>query len=171
MTLLDRLLAKVPRHIVWTPLIMLGSIALLCYAVLYAGFWYQNRYSPEYGAFSLLAYNYTDRPIYFYTVATKGAGSRVGSSKEGGGSGVTCCYPLPRDAKTVTVRWTWSYTLEQEKKGYREETHETVVALPDNIKQHQQGYLTTHFLPNNRVLITFSEDRIPDKLLPSEIFP
>ena len=167
MTLLDRLLAKVPRHIVWTPLIMLGSIALLCYAVLYAGFWYQNKFG-ELGPYRLGGFNYTSRPVASFSVNGQWGGNIWQKEEGGGGGGFVCCFMLPRDAKTVTVRWSWSRTREQVDQDAPRETHETVVALPP-ITNERDGILSVHFFANNTVRLSFEGQTLPKRLPDHEV--
>lgn len=83
-----------------------------------------------------------------------GAMSLLGTRKGGGGS--TCCLTIERDAKTAVVRWAISRTHEEIKQGLPDIEREAIVQLPKLDDPHE-GYIGAHFLPNGKVVLTYSK--------------
>ncbi len=79
----------------------------------------------------------------------------------------TCCLAIPRDAKTVLVRWEISRTREEIKRGLPDIAKEAVVPLPE-LKDPHEGYLGVHFLPGDKVVLTYSS-WIPKPIQPIKI--
>jgi hypothetical protein len=88
----------------------------------------------------------------------------VYAGSKGGGGGSTCCLSIARDAKAVRVRWEVSRTREEIKQGLPDIAKEAVVPLPE-LKDPHDGYLGVHFLPGDKVVLTFSS-WIPDPIQP-----
>ena len=141
------------------------AAGLTLYALNWGQYLYQQHFGP-YGGYNLFGLNYLDMPISSFSVNESwGGGLFAGRASGGGGS--TCCLAIPRDAKTVLVRWEISRTREEIKQGLPDIAKEAVVPLPE-LKDPHDGYLGVHFLPGDKVVLTFS-NWIPKPIQPIKI--
>lgn len=99
---------------------------------------------------SLVGYNHTDRPLGRYFV----------DGNYGGNGGTTCCWSFKGD--TVEVEWILSVTGEQKRQGLEQESHRVTMPMPEHNQTDQ--YLHVHFLPNNKVELTWSSNIRSPKL-------
>jgi len=138
------------------------AAGLTLYALDWGHYLYQRHFGP-YGGHNLFGLNYLEMPISTFSVNGSWGGNVYAGSK-GGGGGSTCCLSIARDAKTVVVRWEVSRTTEEIKQGLPDIAREAVVPLPE-LKDPHDGYLGVHFLPGDKVVLTFSS-WIPDPIQP-----
>ena len=136
-------------------------LALLLTAVLgLRTCWADNNKARE---VSVTGYNYTQRPIYTFTV-NGGSGSNIFIN--GGGGSFSCC-TLVTVGQLAEVDWMYSYTEKQYEAGLREESFKTTVTVPPPPPEHPQArYLEVHFYPDGHVelaLVKFpGPRRLPD---------
>jgi hypothetical protein len=114
-----------------------------------------------------VGYNYTDRPIYTFSV-NGGAGSNIFINR--GGGSASCC-TLITVGQPVLVEWKLSATEKQYLAGIRMNERSTHVVAPPPPAEHPQArYLEVHFYQDGHVelaLVDFpGPRRLPD--LPEE---
>lgn len=97
---------------------------------------------------TLVGYNYTERPIFSFSVDGVGGGNAFAGYKNGGGGWVCCTTVVV--GKKVKIDWEYSYTKEQYDAGVREEQHSTSLTVPQP-ESTEAGYLEVHFYPDNHV--------------------
>ena len=106
---------------------------------------------------TLVGYNYTERPIYTFSV-NGGGGSNIFVG--GGGAKMSCCTEITV-GQPVEIKWMYSYTKKQYDEGLREEDYSnTVIVPPPTVPEAE--YLEVHFYPDHRVelaLVKFPGDR------------
>ena len=103
----------------------------------------------SYGEFSLMGFNRTNRAIaYFYVDG--GWGPNV--VPHGGGGKITCCTSIPRNSKTLHVKWILDWkSMADADRNIPMETYEADVPLPPIPMGKRSGYLQIYFFPDNRV--------------------
>jgi Protein of unknown function (DUF3304) len=95
---------------------------------------------------TFVGYNYTERPIFTFSVNGVGGGNIF---VNGGGGSLACCGDITI-GKPAVIKWMYSYTKKQYEAGLREETHTaTVIVPPPQIPT--AGYLEVHFYPDHHV--------------------
>lgn len=103
---------------------------------------------------TLIGYNYTERPIGWFSVDDAG-GSNVFAREKSGGGKMTCCWDI-EIGKEVRVRWVYTYTKKQYMSGAREEEFETSVRIPSPSSENSE-YLEVHFYPDNHVELALTD--------------
>ena len=106
---------------------------------------------------TLVGYNYTERPIYTFSV-NGGGGSNIFVG--GGGAKMSCCTEITV-GQPVEIKWMYSYTKKQYDEGLREEDYSTTVIVPPPTVPEAE-YLEVHFYPDHHVelaLVKFPGDR------------
>ena len=95
---------------------------------------------------TLSGYNYTDRPIYYYSVNDV-MGSNLFIDSDG--AKMSCCAKVTV-GKPAVIEWMYSYSKKQYEAGMREEEHSTtaIVPTPQTPEAH---YLEVHFYPDGHV--------------------
>ncbi|WP_166554769.1 MULTISPECIES: DUF3304 domain-containing protein [Pseudomonas] len=96
----------------------------------------------------LTSENYMERPIFSFWVNDFWGGNLSAM----GSGGITCCQAI--EGPAVKITWILSTTEEQEKRGLKQETHETTLTLPE--QRRTDRYLHVRFLENNSVQIMWS---------------
>ena len=130
------------------------AAGLTLYALNWAQYLYQQHFGP-YGGYSLMGMNYNDMAVSHFSVNNAYGGNVFAGDPEGGGKS-TCCLTIERDAKTAVVRWAISRTHEEIKQGLPDIEREAIVPLPKLDDPHE-GYIGAHFLPNGKVVLTYSK--------------
>ncbi|MFA5985007.1 MAG: DUF3304 domain-containing protein [Methylococcaceae bacterium] len=173
--------AEPPRKKPWY---FRGWMKLLYGLVIVAGLSYIGLYQlgkylvehPQYASMSVSAFNYTDRPIYNFSIGDSG-GFNMSAHSTGGG-GLVCCLNLERGQKEVKVEWEVSHSLAQTlavnpnfKLGYGKplprDHWEKTIAIPENLDL-MTDYVGVHFLKNGNVKLTFTANKFPDPLPENE---
>ena len=106
---------------------------------------------------TLVGYNYTERPIYTFSV-NGGGGSNIFVG--GGGAKMSCCTEITV-GQPVEMKWLYDTTEKQYLAGLREEKRSTTVIVPPPTVPEAE-YLEVHFYPDHRVelaLVKFPGDR------------
>ena len=106
---------------------------------------------------TLVGYNYTERPIYTFSV-NGGGGSNIFVG--GGGAKMSCCTEITV-GQPVEIKWVYSATEKQYLAGLRKENYSTTVIVPPPTVPEAE-YLEVHFYPDHRVelaLVKFPGDR------------
>ena len=106
---------------------------------------------------TLVGYNYTERPIYTFSV-NGGGGSNIFVG--GGGAKMSCCTEITV-GQPVEIKWLYDTTEKQYLAGLREEKRSTTVIVPPPTVPEAE-YLEVHFYPDHRVelaLVKFPGDR------------
>ena len=106
---------------------------------------------------TLVGYNYTERPIYTFSV-NGGGGSNIFVG--GGGAKMSCCTEITV-GQPVEIKWLYDTTEKQYLAGLREENYSTTVIVPPPTVPEAE-YLEVHFYPDHRVelaLVKFPGDR------------
>jgi len=96
----------------------------------------------------LYVHNYTERPIFSYSVNDAWGGN---ASAYGGG-GASCCSRV--EGNVLRVQWVKSMTQPQYEAGAREETLTKEISNPPRTRQDK--YLHVHFLPGDQVRLFWS---------------
>ena len=105
----------------------------------------------------LVGYNYTERPIYTFSV-NGGGGSNIFVG--GGGAKMSCCTEITV-GQPVEIKWLYDTTEKQYLAGLREEKRSTTVIVPPPTVPEAE-YLEVHFYPDHHVelaLVKFPGDR------------
>ena len=95
---------------------------------------------------TLVGYNYTERPIYTFSV-NGGGGSNIFVG--GGGASFSCCTDIT-DGQPVEIKWLYDTTEKQYLAGLREENRSTTVIVPPPTVPEAE-YLEVHFYPDHHV--------------------
>ena len=106
---------------------------------------------------TLVGYNYTERPIYTFSV-NGGGGSNIFVG--GGGAKMSCCTEITV-GQPVEIKWLYDTTEKQYLAGLREENRSTTVIVPPPTVPEAE-YLEVHFYPDHHVelaLVKFPGDR------------
>ena len=106
---------------------------------------------------TLVGYNYTERPIYTFSV-NGGGGSNIFVG--GGGASFSCCTDITV-GQPVEIKWLYDTTEKQYLAGLREEKRSTTVIVPPPTVPEAE-YLEVHFYPDHHVelaLVKFPGDR------------
>ena len=106
---------------------------------------------------TLVGYNYTERPIYTFSV-NGGGGSNIFVG--GGGAKMSCCTDITV-GQPVEIKWVYSATEKQYLAGLRKENYSTTVIVPPPTVPEAE-YLEVHFYPDHHVelaLVKFPGDR------------
>ena len=104
---------------------------------------------------TLAGYDYTDRPIGWYSVDGAGGGNMFAGFLGGGGKWA-CCADVTV-GKPVHIEWTFHTTRAQYDAGMRMEDHELTVTVPKPEGSVPPKYLEVHF---------YSKDHIELRLVP-----
>ena len=113
--------------------------------------------SEDTRSFTLVGYNYTERPIYTFSV-NGGGGSNIFVG--GGGASFSCCTDITV-GQPVEIKWLYDTTEKQYLAGLREEKRSTTVIVPPPTVPEAE-YLEVHFYPDHHVelaLVKFPGDR------------
>ena len=108
---------------------------------------------------TVIGYNYTERPIYTFSVNGVGASNLFAKQKYGGGKD-SCCIDITV-GQPVEIKWLYDTTEKQYLAGLREENRRTTVIVPPPTVPEAE-YLEVHFYPDHRVelaLVKFPGDR------------
>ena len=97
---------------------------------------------------TLVGYNYTERPIYSFSVDGVGGGNAFAGFRSGGG-GFVCCADITV-GQQVEIKWMYSYTKKQYEAGLQIENHSTTVTVPPPTVPEAE-YLEVHFFPDHHV--------------------
>ena len=106
---------------------------------------------------TVIGYNYTERPIYTFSVNGVG-GSNIFVG--GGGAKMSCCTEITV-GQPVEIKWLYDTTEKQYLAGLREEKRSTTVIVPPPTVPEAE-YLEVHFYPDHHVelaLVKFPGDR------------
>ena len=95
---------------------------------------------------TLVGYNYTERPIYTFSV-NGGGGSNIFVG--GGGAKMSCCTDITV-GQPVEIKWVYSATEKQYLAGLRKENYSTTVIVPPPTVPEAE-YLEVHFYPDHHV--------------------
>jgi len=95
---------------------------------------------------TLVGYNYTERPIFTFSVNGAGGGNIF---VNGGGASFSCCGEITV-GKPTEIKWTYSSTAKQYEAGLRKESHVTTVTVPEPSVPEAE-YLEVHFYPDHHV--------------------
>ena len=113
--------------------------------------------SQDTRSFTLVGYNYTERPIYTFSVNGVG-GSNIFVG--GGGASFSCCTDITV-GQPVEIKWLYDTTEKQYLAGLGEENRSTTVIVPPPTVPEAE-YLEVHFYPDHHVelaLVKFPGDR------------
>ena len=102
--------------------------------------------SEDTRSFTLVGYNYTERPIYTFSV-NGGGGSNIFVG--GGGAKMSCCTEITV-GQPVEIKWLYDTTEKQYLAGLREENRRTTVIVPPPTVPEAE-YLEVHFFPDHHV--------------------
>ena len=108
---------------------------------------------------TVIGYNYTERPIYTFSVNGVGASNLFAKQKYGGGKD-SCCIDITV-GQPVEIKWLYDTTEKQYLAGLREENRSTTVIVPPPTVPEAE-YLEVHFYPDHHVelaLVKFPGDR------------
>ena len=108
---------------------------------------------------TVTGYNYTERPIYSFSVDGVGGGNAFAGFRSGGG-GFVCCADITV-GQPVEIKWLYDTTEKQYLAGLREENRSTTVIVPPPTVPEAE-YLEVHFYPDHHVelaLVKFPGDR------------
>lgn len=95
---------------------------------------------------TLVGYNYTERPIFAFSVNGAGGGNIF---VNGGGASFSCCGEVTV-GKPAEIKWTYSRTKKQFEAGIQIEHHTTTVTVPEPSVPEAE-YLEVHFYPDHHV--------------------
>lgn len=115
---------------------------------------------------TLVGYNYTERPIFSFSVNGAGGGNIF---VNGGGASFSCCGEVTI-GKPVEIKWEYSYTKKQYDAGLREENHTATATVPLP-EVPEAEYLEVHFYPDHHVelaLVKFPGKRRMPKIKEDE---
>ena len=104
--------------------------------------------SEDTRSFTLVGYNYTERPIYSFSVDGVGGGNAFAGFRSGGG-GFVCCADITV-GKPVEIKWLYDTTEKQYLAGLREENRSSTVIVPPPTVPEAE-YLEVHFYPDHHV--------------------
>lgn len=128
----------------------LWGVLLTPFILLFAWmFWVANWEEPESGV-TLIIHSELDRPILGFSVN----GVAGGNASAHGEGATACCGSIK--GKTAEVIWTLSMTGPQYEAGIRPEKRKAVVPLPK--RKRGENDLHVHFLPNDKVLLGWSDN-------------
>ena len=99
-------------------------------------------------AVTVTGYNYTERPIYTFSVNGAGGSNLFAKEKHGGGA-FSCCTEITI-GKPAVIKWMYSYTKKQYEAGLREENHTSTVTVPPS-EVPDADFLEVHFYPDHHV--------------------
>ena len=102
--------------------------------------------SEDTRSLTLVGYNYTERPIYTFSVYG-GGGSNIFVG--GGGASFSCCTEITV-GQPVEIKWVYSATEKQYLAGLRKENYSTTVTVPPPTMP-EADYLEVHFYPDHHV--------------------
>ena len=97
---------------------------------------------------TVIGYNYTERPIYTFSVNGVGASNLFAKQKYGGGKD-SCCIDITV-GQPVEIKWLYDTTEKQYLAGLREENRSTTVIVPPPTVPEAE-YLEVHFYPDHHV--------------------
>ena len=97
---------------------------------------------------TVIGYNYTERPIYTFSVNGVGASNLFAKQKYGGGKD-SCCTDITV-GQPVEIKWVYSATEKQYLAGLRKENYSTTVTVPPPTMP-EADYLEVHFYPDHHV--------------------
>ena len=97
---------------------------------------------------TVIGYNYTERPIYTFSVNGVGASNLFAKQKYGGGKD-SCCIDITV-GQPVEIKWLYDTTEKQYLAGLREEKRSTTVIVPPPTVP-EADYLEVHFFPDHHV--------------------
>ncbi len=97
---------------------------------------------------TVIGYNYTERPIYTFSVNGVGASNLFAKQKYGGGKD-SCCIDITV-GQPVEIKWLYDTTEKQYLAGLREENRSTTVIVPPPTVPEAE-YLEVHFFPDHHV--------------------
>ena len=97
---------------------------------------------------TVIGYNYTERPIYTFSVNGVGASNLFAKQKYGGGKD-SCCTDITV-GQPVEIKWVYSATEKQYLAGLRKENYSTTVTVPPPTMPEAE-YLEVHFYPDHHV--------------------
>ena len=97
---------------------------------------------------TVIGYNYTERPIYTFSVNGVGASNLFAKQKYGGGKD-SCCIDITV-GQPVEIKWLYDTTEKQYLAGLREENRRTTVIVPPPTVPEAE-YLEVHFFPDHHV--------------------
>ena len=97
---------------------------------------------------TVTGYNYTERPIYTFSVNGSG-GSNLFAKERGGGGGFSCCTTVTV-GQPAEINWIYSATERQYNAGVRKESRSTTVIVPSP-QVPEAKYLEVHFYPDDHV--------------------
>lgn len=95
---------------------------------------------------TLVGYNYTERPIFTFSVNGSGGGNIF---VNGGGASFSCCGDVTVGQPTE-IKWTYSRTKKQYEAGVQIEHHTATVTVPPP-EVPEAGYLEVHFYSDHHV--------------------
>jgi hypothetical protein len=98
---------------------------------------------------TLAGYNYTDRPIGWYSVDETGGGNIFIGFRNGGGKWA-CCAQITVD-KQVRIRWRLHTTRAQYNAGLKVEDHELTVMVPKPEGSDTPKYMEVHFYSKTHI--------------------
>ncbi len=115
-------------------------------------------------ALTIESYNYTDRPIYTFSVNGNGGGNVFLSTPTNGGGKSVCCVSIRRNTLlpiTMEVEWSWSRVEDDNGKILRPAESRKVKAelkgpIPKNPVQFE-----VHFYPDGHVELAVSDTFSP----------
>ena len=97
---------------------------------------------------TVIGYNYTERPIYTFSVNGVGASNLFAKQKYGGGKDSWCIDITV--GQPVEIKWLYDTTEKQYLAGLREENRSTTVIVPPPTVPEAE-YLEVHFYPDHHV--------------------
>ena len=97
---------------------------------------------------TVIGYNYTERPIYTFSVNGVGASNLFAKQKYGGGKD-SCCIDITV-GQPVEIKWLYDTTEKQYLAGLGEENRSTTVIVPPPTVPEAE-YLEVHFFPDHHV--------------------
>jgi Protein of unknown function (DUF3304) len=113
---------------------------------------------------TVVGYNYTERPIYTFSVNGAGGSNLFAKEKHGGGA-FSCCTEITV-GKPAVIKWVYDTTEKQYEAGLREENHSTTITVPPPTVS-EASYLEVHFYPDHHVELALV--KFPGKARWSEI--
>jgi hypothetical protein len=98
---------------------------------------------------TLAGYNYTDRPISWYSIDDTGGGNVFVGLQDGGGKWA-CCARVTA-GQPVHIEWRSSYTEVQHVQGIRPEEHQLDVIVPKPEGNKPPQYMEVHFYSTKHI--------------------
>ena len=118
-----------------------------------------------------VGFNYRERPIYWFGVATAEAhcGNNVGGKRPdaayAGGGGVACGCAV-RPGEQAVVKWSFDQPLDEIERHIPSEEHQTQVTIPQP-ESARSRYLQVHFLADNRVVLDWRDSAADSRINPN----